>query len=133
VSEENIDLVRQLYERWATGDFMTPEFFDQNAEMVRVGGDATGLPGTWRGLENIWKASTEWMQAWENLRLKPIQWFDLGDRVLVVARSTGRGRSSGLPLDQENAQLFTLRDGKIVRWELYHEVGDALRAAGLDD
>ena len=133
MSQENIELIHELYLHWEQGDFVTPGFFAPDVEMVRVGGEGAGTPGAWRGVDEMWKASVEWLQAWEDVRLEPKRCVDLGDRVLVIARQTGRGRRSGLGLDQKNAQIFTLHDGKIVRWEMYLEVDDALRAAGLAD
>lgn len=131
MSDENVELIRQLYRRWGQGDFATPGFFDPNVETLRVGGDASATAGAWRGLDAAWKASVEWLQAWENVRLESRRCIDLGSRVLVIARQTGQGRRSGVEIDQELAMLFTLRDAKIVRWEIYLEVSDALEAVGL--
>jgi ketosteroid isomerase-like protein len=64
--------------------------------------------------------------------LKAERVIDLGDRVLVLSRQSGRGKRSGVPLDTEYGDIFTIRDGKIVRWELYMERADALAAAGLE-
>lgn len=131
MSEENVELIRQLYREWEQGNFATAEFFDAQVVHTRNGADAVAMPGVWSGIDELWKANVEWIRAWEDLRVQPERFIDIGDRVLVVARSTGRGRESGFPLDHESAQLFTLCDGKIVRWDGYWEVRDALRAAGL--
>jgi ketosteroid isomerase-like protein len=58
--------------------------------------------------------------------------MDLGDRVLVLARQTGRGRRSGIVTERELAYLCTVRNGKIARFEAYWDRSDALRAAGLE-
>jgi hypothetical protein len=60
--------------------------------------------------------------------------IDLGDdRVLALWRESGIGKGSGIPMEQEGASLFTLRDGLIVRWVAYLGRERALRAAGLAD
>lgn len=133
MSDEDIELIRQLFTRWEQGDFTTPEFFDPDVEVTRVGGDAVATSGTWRGINDMSKALVEWLHAWENLRAEPKHYIDRGDRVLVIARQTGRGRRSGLGLDHAVGLLFTIRDGKIARLEQYWETTDALRAAGLED
>jgi hypothetical protein len=52
--------------------------------------------------------------------------------VLVLERQTGRGRHSGVPLEVEQAALFSLRAAKIVRYEIYGDRETAMRAAGLE-
>ena len=43
----------------------------------------------------------------------------MGDRVVVLARYIGRGRGSGVEIHQEGAHVFELRDGKVIRLEIY--------------
>jgi ketosteroid isomerase-like protein len=102
-------------------------------EFARIGADATGDAGEWHGVDAMWAACIEWLRTWDELRVEPERFIDLGERVLVLARQTGRGKQSGLPVELEVGDLFTLRDGKIVRWELYVNRGEALRAVGLEE
>ena len=60
------------------------------------------------------------------------QVIDLGgERVLVLSRQTARGKTSGLRFDREFGDLFTLRDGKVLRYVSYWDRAEALEAAGL--
>jgi ketosteroid isomerase-like protein len=52
----------------------------------------------------------------------------VGDRVLLVARHHGRGRDSGVPVEQRWAYVYTLREGKVSRVELWGD-RDAREAA----
>jgi ketosteroid isomerase-like protein len=133
VSEEDVGLVRRLFERWARGDVATAEFFDTDVEFVRHGGSGAvaGLAGEWRGLDQLWAAVREYLQAWEDLRTGAERFVDLGDRVLILARQTGRGKGSGVPVDHEVAFLATVRNGKIVRLEAYWDRDRALADLGL--
>ena len=131
MSEENVELIRQLYRRWEQGDFATAEFFDPEIEFVRVGSGGAAAAGAWKGIDEMWKASVEWLEAWEDMRIEPKRYVDLGERVLAIVRQTSRGRRSGVKLDQENGQLFTIHEQKIVRWVAYWEASEALNAAGL--
>jgi ketosteroid isomerase-like protein len=125
--------VRRLFERWARGDVATAEFFDTDVEFVRHGGSGAfaGLGGEWRGLDQMWAAVREYLQAWEDLRTVAERFVELGDRVLILARQTGRGRSSGVAVDHEVAFLATVRRGKIVRLEAYWDRDRALADLGL--
>jgi len=131
VSQENIDLLRKLYERWERGDFATAEFFDPEVESARIGiGD---LFGEWRGIDQMSSATVEYLKAWEDLRIKAERLIDLGDgRVLVLELQSARGRSSSVMVEHELGGLFTLRDGKIVRFVDYWDRAEAMRAAGLE-
>jgi ketosteroid isomerase-like protein len=53
--------------------------------------------------------------------------------VIAVSRQQGRRASSGLAATLELANVFTLRDGQIVRLELYRDRDVALEAAGLSE
>lgn len=58
---------------------------------------------------------------------------DPGDHVIVVTRSRGRGRQSGVEIDMEFTFLFTVRDGKIAEWRIFVSEDKALDAAGLTE
>jgi len=133
MSQEYGKVVRKLFDLWAAGELMTPEFFDADAEYVRVGVDFTGGTGVWRGLDQIGVAALEWARAFDDLRNRAEKFIDLGDRVLVLWRQSGRGRGSGIPYEHELADIFTLRNGKIVKLVSYWDRSEALEAAGLSE
>ena len=54
----------------------------------------------------------------------------MGDRVVVTVRFRARGRGSGIEVDARLYDLFTLRDGKIVRMDQFAEQSEALEAVG---
>ena len=56
-----------------------------------------------------------------------------GDQVISTSRQQGRGESSGVAATLELANIFTLRNGQIVRLELYRDRDEAVEAAGLDE
>jgi ketosteroid isomerase-like protein len=133
VGEGNTERLRKLYERWERGDLASAEFFDLEVEYARFGADLADLSGEWRGFEQVRAAQAEYLRAFEDWRLKAERVIDLGDdRVLVLDRQTARGKSSGVVLEHELGSLFTLRDGKVVRWEHYWDRAQAVRAAGLE-
>jgi ketosteroid isomerase-like protein len=72
--------------------------------------------------------------AFEDLRVEVEEVRDLGEgRVLLVARYLGRGRKSGIELDQRISSIHRLRDGMIVSVRDYPSRREALEAAGLSD
>jgi ketosteroid isomerase-like protein len=97
MSQENVEIVRRLYEHWARGDYTFAESLDPQIEFSRSGTQVGGvdLEGQWRGLDAMWAATVEWRRAFDDLRTEAERIIDLGDdRVLALSRQTARGRSA---------------------------------------
>jgi ketosteroid isomerase-like protein len=56
---------------------------------------------------------------------------DAGERVVALLRQRGRSKATGLPVEMSLAQVWTLRDGKQTRMDMYSDRSEALEAAGL--
>lgn len=50
---------------------------------------------------------------------------------MVLIHTTGRGRGSGLEIDNHIAWVWTFRGGQAVRMTVYEEQAEALEAVGL--
>ena len=75
-----------------------------------------------------------WKSEWDDYELIPEDFTDMGDCVLATVRLRGRGRGSGVEVDARFFDLYTLRDGKIIRMDQFAEESEALgggRAVGL--
>jgi ketosteroid isomerase-like protein len=125
VRREDIEATRAMYARWARGEFpYDDELWDPEVELVRTGGGADGRvaaavgAGEWRG-EDIAPSIEEWLASWEDYRIEAERFEDLGDRLLVFSRHRGRGAASGIELDQEAADFWSFREGRVVRLEMH--------------
>src|SRR5262245_32963190 len=133
MSQENVEILRRLYEHWAAGDFPA-DFFDPDVEFSRTGAQTPDMEGRWFGLDQFLAAFREYLQPLSDLRIEAERFIDLSrDRVLVLSRQTARGKQSGVPIESEFGDLFTLRDVRIVRYDSYWNRADALEAAGLSE
>jgi ketosteroid isomerase-like protein len=130
MSEENVGAVRSILANWARGDYSSVEWADP--DIVFIGADN---PEETRGIEAAGHRWRDFLKAWDDFGTTPEQFIDVGDdRVLVLVRFEGRGRASGASTTSfSGAQLFTLREGKVVRLVLYSNIGEALAAAGLSE
>jgi ketosteroid isomerase-like protein len=134
MSQENVELVRTLFERTARGDLRAPDLVDPSIEHVRIGFDGVGLSGRWSGHDGLWTAVLDIVRVFDDLRMEAEQFIDLDqDGVLALGRISGVGRISGAPFEAQAAHLFRFRNGLIVRWEVYAERDEARRAVGLAD
>jgi ketosteroid isomerase-like protein len=70
--------------------------------------------------------------AWQEFTVQAERFIDFGERVLVLTRERGRGRLSGIEVQsQPTAHLWTLRNGVVVRFQVFWNREDGLRATGL--
>ena len=51
------------------------------------------------------------------------------DRLVVTLRFVARGAGSGAPVDQQQAQLIEIRDGRMTHWRLFHTPEAAMQHA----
>jgi hypothetical protein len=132
MASANVDLVRSIYADWERGDFSSVEWAHPEIELVIADGPE---PGRWTGLAGLGEGWRGRMGAWEDWRAKAEEYRELdAERVLVLVRYSGRGRTSGLELGQlgaSGAVLFDLGDGKVTRLVGYRVRDDALADLGL--
>ena len=131
MSQENVEVIRAMYGHWARGDFPA-SFMDPDVEHSRIGAQTPDMEGEFHGLEDLSRAMVEYLHAFSDLRIEAEEIIDLDDdRVLVLSRHTAQGKLSGAPTDHQLGDLFTLRAGKVVRYDSYWDRAEAMRAAGL--
>ena len=133
MSQENVEVIRAMYGHWARGEF-PPEFMDPDVIFSRTGAQTPDMEGEWRGLEAFGQVFAEYLHPFSNLKIEAEEVIELDDdRVLVLSRQTAQGKLSGAPIDHEFGDLFTLRAGKVVRFDSYWNRPDAMKAAGLTE
>jgi hypothetical protein len=86
---------------------------------------------TYRGHDGVIAAFTVSLDTFEDFTFVPERFFDANDHVVVVLEMTGRGKSSGVPVEERIAHLWTLRDARAVELRVFSDPADALEAAGL--
>jgi ketosteroid isomerase-like protein len=130
MSQENVDLVRHAYEAFLRGDLaVSLAKWHPDVEM-----DGRNLPDgrVHRGHQGILDHVTSWTNLWEDWRVEVDRCIDAGDgRVVVLTHERGRHKATGMELDALHAELYTVRNGQIVRWQGFSDRAEALEAAGL--
>jgi ketosteroid isomerase-like protein len=119
-----------VYEAWARDEFSgSLELFDPEVEYVNPAGAVE--PGTRRGLDAFTRSVEKVFEGWATWQMEPEQFSAVGDRVAVATRYEARGRASGVEIEGRESALWTLRGGRIVRYEWFQNPGDAFEAIGL--
>lgn len=128
MSQANVELVRAIYERFRAGD--TDAALALHHPEIEVH-DRPEVPDpqVYRGHEGVLRSVSVSRETFRGLDIEPEELHDAGDRVVAVIRIQGRGRESGIPIDERLAHLWTIRDGKAVRMVVYSSLDEALREA----
>jgi ketosteroid isomerase-like protein len=90
-------------------------------------------PGIHRGIEAVRRQIGQWVEAYPDLQVEPLEIQTNGDRAFVWVRFSGHGAGSGVPIAMEMAHVNTVEDGKLRSVEEYQERGDGLKAVGLPE
>jgi ketosteroid isomerase-like protein len=80
---------------------------------------------TYRGHEGVLEAFTRWLDQWDEYSTEFERTEDHGDDVLAILREHGRGSGSGASADATLYMLFTMREGKILRYQEFYDEGAA--------
>jgi ketosteroid isomerase-like protein len=123
MSPENVEIVRR---------FLVVDDFD--VALTYADPDIVWNPveeSSAQGHDAVRASTARWKSEWNDYVLIPEELADMGDRVVATVRFRARGRGSGIEVDARLYDLFTLRDGKIVRMDQFTEQSEALEAAGL--
>jgi ketosteroid isomerase-like protein len=131
-SSANLDLVRSIFANWERGDFHSIDWADPEIEYVIADGPA---PGSWTGLTAMEAVFRERISVWDDYRFTADEYRELDDeRELVLIRRSGRGKTSGLELDElqtRGANVFHVCDGKVAQFVNYYDYDRALADLGI--
>ena len=130
MSQENIKVVRDVYELWSQGDFRTgvdvldplvllvlrPEFPDA---------------GTYLGPERVAGYTRGFLEPWMRITIEAEEIIDTGDSVVVAVLQCGVGGASGAATEFRYSHVWSFRGGKVIRLENVRERAEALEAVGL--
>jgi ketosteroid isomerase-like protein len=86
---------------------------------------------SYQGAAGFRELLTAWSDVVPDLRVKPIDLIDLGDRLVLLAELPGRAHASGIELTGRYAIVITLENGVAIREQTYLDHAEALEAAGL--
>jgi ketosteroid isomerase-like protein len=137
MSQENVVIVRQMYEAWMAGD--DEAIYSIFDPAIRLNPDPeaswVGMDEEYIGHDGMRRYMLAVYEAFEDYRPEVEQIIDAGEgRVLTLAVEHGRGRGSGAEVQAaKTAHLWTMQNGKAVRLDLFLDRKSALEAVGLSE
>jgi ketosteroid isomerase-like protein len=124
MSEENLEVVREIHRRWSAGE-STAGLISEELEYVNP--PYAVEAGTRVGRRALGKIR----EVYPDFRMEPERFVDAGEDVVVTGTSTGTS-ASGVQTTLRQGYIWTIRDGKAVRFRWFNDPDEALRAAGVE-
>jgi uncharacterized protein len=128
----NVDVIRPIYEQWGKGNWRyVPEVYADDMEWG-WSDEFPGLSGVYRDSAVRNSRLREWLSPWEHWECEAEDYVTAGDNVVALCRYRGRGKGSGVVVDTEGAHVWKVRNGEVVRIEVFSSRERALREAGVE-
>lgn len=98
---------------------------DQHVEVYMPPDQMSAVPP--RGQKRVADYLHGWLQMWDEYQAELEDFREVDQRVIAFIRARARGKGSRFDTETENADIFTLQDGKITHLRLYVDRDEALR------
>ncbi|HEX4187367.1 MAG TPA: nuclear transport factor 2 family protein [Solirubrobacteraceae bacterium] len=132
MSEENVEIVRRLYEAWQRdGLGVVPELMAPEIEWVNPANAIE--PGTRRGYAGFAAAASSFASVYRESLVSDVTFYDAGEQIAVKARMTSLAAGSDFPIDMVRGYVFDVRDGRVTRFAWFTDPAEALADAGLEE
>jgi ketosteroid isomerase-like protein len=124
MSQENVELVQEIYTRWSSGG-SAAELIDHELEYVNP--DYALEAGTHRDRGALGRIR----DVYPDFRVEPERFVDAGEEVVVIGVARGTS-ASGVVAQWRQGYVWTIREGRAVRFRWFNDPAEALAAVGLD-
>jgi uncharacterized protein len=132
MSRADIENLRAVYEAVSRGDW-DAAFRDARPDFELRTPDQNPIAGTYRGREEIRDFFAEMWAAFEEVDIQPERFLESNGRILVFLLMQLRPIDSEAKIEMRLVHLWTIRDGKPARCEVFLQREEALEAAGLSE
>lgn len=132
MSQENVDIVRRMYEHAAERPEALYEVLADDVYWDARAVEQLELSIA-QGREAVMEFFRRWVGAFADWGFECEELIDAGDSVIARIHQWGRGKGSGVEVDGRFWQVWTFRDEKAIRTTHHREKAAALEAAGLSE
>ena len=132
MSQENVDMIRELYESFGKGDI--PAVLGQMDEKIDWRGaeghiyyDGNSLIGPQAVLDGVFMRIPG---DWDGFTVSPEEFLDAGDHVVALGTYTGKYKETGKDLRAQFAHLWGVKGGRVVRFQQFTDTRQFAEVAG---
>lgn len=117
---ENTQVVKQAYDKFKSGDIAgLLDLFDDDIEWELDKAENVPFTGARRGKDQVADFFTVMGQAQHPLQFEPREFIAQGDKVVALGHYAWSVKSTDRVFESDWAEVFTVRDGKIVCFREY--------------
>jgi ketosteroid isomerase-like protein len=132
MSQENVEVVRQGFDDWRAGRIAEwAETVDLDIEWDTSAHPLPDFPDRGRGRDALVRHMYDYLAGWNDYEATPEEVLDGGDEVVLIVHERARMRGSDVILDRDLPTVWTVRDGRNVRFRVFKTRAQALEAAGV--
>jgi len=132
MSQENVEVVRAVYEAVERGDLDTANSYLHPEIQFHTYAHSPEA-GVYRGKEAVRKYNEELFGQFESLRIELEELIDAGDRVIAVTTQHAVPKGGREEIEVHMAELWTVRDQLLVERHSYSTRDEALEASRLQE
>ena len=125
---DNLTLLHAALEQLFDERRIRPELLADDAEWVNPH-DAVE-PGTRSGAEGFNGAIDSVFATWDDVRFDTERVIDNGDDVVALGVLRGHVHAAGMEIDSPHGQIWTFRNGRVLRMRWFNTHRETLEAAG---
>jgi ketosteroid isomerase-like protein len=129
---EDVETLRSAYAAIGRRDW-DAVFRDVHADFELKTPDRSPGAGSYRGRVQAARAFEDFFEPYEAVVVEPEKFIRREDRIVVFFVQRARPTDSSATVEVRAAHLWTMRDGKAVRCEIFPERERALEAAGVSE
>ncbi|GJJ05129.1 hypothetical protein RugamoR64_56670 [Duganella rhizosphaerae] len=128
-TEENKQVVIEGYQDYQNGDIQhLLTRYHETAEWSTPESELLPFSGNFHGKSGIAQFFAKLDASVQTLRFEPKQFIAEGDKVVVVGDASWLAKPTGRAYDSSWVHVFTLRDGKVARFEAFYDTAASERA-----
>ena len=132
MSQDRIDRLRRGYEPFGKTGETEVDFFAPDFELRQDASSIIDTAGVFHGKDAVRDVMRELEESFEELKMEIENLIDApAGEVVVLVHIRGRGRGSGVEIDNHIAHVWSFRGDKAIRLVVYEEPAEALDAVGL--
>ena len=132
MSQTDSEMLRAGYEAFSRGE-VDAVFASADPDLLLITAERVTNPGTYRGVEAVTQFFTDLFEPFEEVVAEPERFFERGDQIVVFVRVRSRPRGSNAVVENRIGHVWTVRDGKVIRFQMFPERMNALEAVGLSE
>lgn len=126
---QNTQVVKQAYDKFKSGDIAgLLDLFDDDIEWELDKAENVPFTGARRGKEQVAEFFTVMRQAQHPLQFEPREFIAQGDKVVALGHYAWSVKSTDRIFESDWAEVFTIRDGKIVGFREFADTAAGVAA-----